>query len=257
MTGFSLDRGLPGKRIIVTGAGGGIGGAVTRLAVEAGMHVAASDVDAGRLQHTVDTLEGPGSAVAMALDLRDATAIRAFVHEAEERLGGLDGLVHPGAVIIRQYDIEAVTEETFDTQVAVNQRGTFFMLRDVGELLKARERPGAMVVFSSIGAFTGGISGSWVYSSTKGAVLSLVRGMARRYGPHGIRVNGVAPGAVDTPMLHNDVPAEDTEHIKELTPLGRIADPREIASVCLFLLSDAASYVNGVTLDVDGGWMTR
>jgi len=255
--GFSLDNGLPGKRIIVTGAGGGIGGAVARLAVEVGMHVAASDVDAGRLQSTVGALEGPGSAVAMPMDLRDAAAIRAFVHEAEERLGGLDGMVHPGALIIRQYDIEAVTEETFDAQVAVNQRGTFFMLRDVGELLKARGRPGSMVVFSSVGAFTGGISGSWVYSSTKGAVLSLVRGMARRYGPHGIRVNGVAPGAVETPMLRNDVSDEDTEHIRQITPLGRIADPSELASVCLFLLSDAASYVNGVTLDVDGGWMTR
>lgn len=255
---FSLDTGLAGRRIIVTGAGGGIGSAVTQLAVELGMHVAASDVAADRLQQTIDRAKGGvGSAVALPLDLRDGAAIKRGVREAEEALGGLDGLIHPGAVIIRQYDIEDVTEETFDTQVAINQRATFFLLRDVGERMVARGSPGAMVVFSSIGAFTGGISGSWVYSSTKGAVISLVRGMARRYGPHGIRVNGVAPGAVDTRMLHDDVPVEDIEHIKELTPLGRIAAPTELASVCLFLHSNAASYVNGVTLDVDGGWMTR
>jgi NAD(P)-dependent dehydrogenase (short-subunit alcohol dehydrogenase family) len=256
-TGFSLDAGLAGKKIIVTGAGGGIGGAVTRLATQAGLHVAASDVDEQRLQATVEAVEGPGTAIAMPLDLRDGSAINRFVGEADSALGGLDGMIHPGAVILRQYDIWEVSEETFDTQVAINQRSVFFLLRAVGEHLVANERTGAMVVFSSIGAFTGGISGSWVYSSTKGAVISLVRGMARRYGRHGIRVNGVAPGAVNTRMLHDDVPPEDTQHILELTPLGRIADPEELASVCIFLISDAASYVNGVTLDVDGGWMTR
>jgi NAD(P)-dependent dehydrogenase (short-subunit alcohol dehydrogenase family) len=254
---FSLDTGLAGRKIIVTGAGGGIGGAVARLATELGIDIVATDVDAQRLETTVDALSGPGRAIPLPLDLRDGAAIKRFVGEAENALGGLDGLIHPGAVIIRQYDIEDVTAETFDTQVAINQRAVFFLLRDVGEHMVARQRTGAMVVFSSIGAFTGGISGSWVYSSTKGAVISLVRGMSRRYGQHGIRVNAVAPGAVDTRMLHNDVPLEDIQHIKDLTPLGRIADPSELASVCIFLISDAASYVNGVTLDVDGGWMTR
>src|SRR5262249_59035663 len=124
-----------------------------------------------RLKQTIDAVEGSGSAVAVPVDLRDGAAIKEFVSSAESALGGLDGMIHPGAMITRQYDIEEVTEATFDAQVAVNQRATFFLLRDVGELMTARGNAGAMVVFSSIGAFTGGISGSWVYASTKGAVI--------------------------------------------------------------------------------------
>jgi NAD(P)-dependent dehydrogenase (short-subunit alcohol dehydrogenase family) len=254
---FSLDTGLPGKRVIVTGAGGGIGGAVTRLATQAGIDVVATDADEQRLRATVDSVSGPGRATGMPLDLRDTSAIKSFVRDAADALGGLDGLVHVGALIIRQYDINEVTDETFDRQVAVNQRATFFLIRDVCELMAAQGSPGAVVTFSSVGAFTGGISGSWVYASTKGAVIALTRGLARRYGPRSIRVNAIAPGAVETSMLRTDVPESDIQHIKDLVPLGRIAAPEELASVCLFLISDASSYVNGVTLDVDGGWMTR
>ncbi len=94
---FSLDNGLAGRRIIVTGAGGGIGGAVTRLAIELGMHVAASDVDIDRLQQTIDDAKGgPGTAVALPLDLRDGAAIKRGVREAEEAMGGLNGIAPEG-----------------------------------------------------------------------------------------------------------------------------------------------------------------
>src|SRR5207247_791711 len=108
-----------------------------------------------------------------------------------------------------QYDLNDVTEVDWDFQVDTNQKATFFLNRSIAELMKKQGRGGAIVDYSSVGAFTGGLGGSIAYSAAKGAVISMVRGLARLYGPFGIRINAIVPGAVDTPMfrggLHEDV----------------------------------------------------
>lgn len=256
MTGPS-SFGLAGRTIIVTGAAGGIGGATARMAVDNGMNVLAVDVAADRLHSFVADSPRAGAIAAHVADLARTDAIPGIVRAAVDRFGRIDGLVHAAAVLRRQLDISEITETDWDAQVDVNQRGSWFLVREVAETLRRMERPGAIVMVASAGAFTGGLGGSWVYASTKGAVVSMVRGFARTYAPLGIRVNAISPGTTNTEMLTRNLPQQRLDAVKALVPLGRIAEPEEMASVALFLLSDWASYVAGVTLDVDGAWLTR
>jgi NAD(P)-dependent dehydrogenase (short-subunit alcohol dehydrogenase family) len=111
---------------------------------------------------------------------------------------------------------------------------------------------------SSISGYLGLIAGSWVYAATKGAVTSMVKGFAKTYATDGIRVNGLCPGLVETPMVRGDVENEALDRlVREHVPIGRTASPSEVVRVGLFLLSDYATYVVGVNLDVDGGWLRR
>lgn len=255
---WSSSSGLAGRRLVVTGAASGIGAAMTRAAMAAGCDVLAVDLNEEGLTRTIGEVSGEGRAVPCVADLGSEGSSRRVVDTGIAEFGGLDGMFHAAAVMRRQYDINSVTENDFDLQVAVNQRAPWFLARDVCEHLSSEGRPGSIVLISSLGAFTGGLGGSWVYASTKGAILVMVRSFARQYAANGIRVNGIAPGTVDTPMLTGDLKEGQLEQIVDgLVPLKRVADPLELANAGLFLLSDYASYITGVTLDVDGGWNCR
>jgi NAD(P)-dependent dehydrogenase (short-subunit alcohol dehydrogenase family) len=197
-----------------------------------------------------------GAAVAVAGDVTDVEFHARLVDEAQ-RLGGPDALVTAAGVLRRASAIGDVTVADWHHHADVIERSTFFLVRAVAERIRERGRPGSVVCFSSVSAHHGGLGGTWAYAAANAGVLALVRGLARTYGAAGIRVNGIAPGAVDSPMMTRGLAREQLAAVVERVPLGRMADPAEIASVCLFLLGDAASYVTGVTLDVDGGWMTR
>ncbi len=253
----TASLGLAGRTIIVTGAAGGIGGATVRMAVEQGMQVLAVDVAADRLEAVVASSPRPEAVATHVADLGDTAAIPGVVQAAVDRFGPLHGLVHCAAILRRQMDITTITEADWDAQVNVNQRGSWFLVRDVAEQLRQQGTGGSIVMIASAGAFTGGLGGSWVYAGTKGAVVTMVRGFGRTYAPDGIRVNAVSPGTTNTDMLTRDLPKERLDAINAMVPLHRIAEPSEMASVALFLLSDWASYVAGVTLDVDGAWLTR
>ena len=249
--------GLAGRSIIVTGAAGGIGSAVVRMAVDNGMNVLAVDVAADRLEVVVSEIGRPDAVAAHSADMGVTAAIPGIIEAAVKRFGRVDGLVHAAARLKRQMDINEITEADWDAQVDVNQRGTWFLVREFAETLRGQGSGGSIVLFASVGAYTGGLGGSWVYAATKGAVVTMVRGFARTYAPNGIRVNGISPGTTNTEMLTRDLPPERLEAINAMVPLKRVAEPGEMASVALFLLSDWASYVAGVTLDVDGAWLTR
>ena len=249
--------GLTGRTVIVTGAAGGIGSAVVRMAVANGMNVLAVDVARDRLDAVVGTIAPPEAVAAYVADLAETSAIPAIVEAAVDRFGSIHGLVHAAAILRRQMEITEITEADWDVQVNVNQRGSWFLGREVAETLRRQGDGGSIVLFASAGAFTGGLGGSWVYSSTKGAVVTMVRGFARTYAPHGIRVNAISPGTTNTEMLTRDLPSERLDAINAMVPMKRVAEPEEMATVALFLLSNWASYVAGVTLDVDGAMMTR
>lgn len=236
---------LSGKRILVTGAARGIGRAVAELAVSAGARVVATDVRA-------KDLDGLSDVTTVPFDLTDVAGLPGLVHRAGEALGGLDALVHVAGVILRRGSIDEVTEADWDLQADVNLKATFFLDRAVAAVL-GRTGGGAIVNFASQGWWTGGFGGSVAYAATKGGVVSVSRGLARSLADRGVRVNVVAPGAVDTAMMREGMDDEARAAFVAQIPLGRMAEPVELAHAALFLVSDAASYLTGVTLNVSGG----
>ena len=164
-------------------------------------------------------------------------------------------LAHLAAVLRRRHDIREVDEPDWDAQVDVNLKATFFLNRAFAERLRGAGRPGAIVNFSSQGWWTGGFGGSIVYNATKGGIVTMTRGLARTYAAAGIRVNAVAPGLVDTAMLRDDLSATLLEGLVDQVPLGRVASPEEVAPAVVFLASEHAAYITGVTLNISGGWL--
>ena len=166
--------------------------------------------------------------------------------------GPFDILVNNAALFIHQ-PLPEVSLDDFDRQVAINFRATFLLCQAAAPIMAERGW-GRIVTISSIGARTGGVSQSAVYNATKAAIISLTKNFARNYGSHGLTANAVAPGAVDTYMTQHIIP-EYRERYLEQIPAGRFAEPAEIASVVDFLVSERAGYMNGATIDVNGGWL--
>ena len=233
--------------MLVTGAAGGIGAAVAAAFVEAGANVAASDVR---------PLPDQGVRASLQTDMRHSAECERLVDWAAAELGGLDVVAHMAGVLVRRDDLAAVTEEDWDTQHDVNLKASFFLLRAAGELMTRQGTGGRLIATTSQGWWSGGYGGSAVYAASKGGLVSLCRGLARSYGPAGITVNTVAPGAVDTAMLTTDLADQALDKIVADTPLGRLGRPEEVASAVLFLASSRSSFISAATLNVSGGWLT-
>ena len=248
---WDAAAGIEGKAVLVTGAAGGIGRAVAEAFAAAGARVAVHDLRDEAIAAVLSGLEGEGH-VAFAGDLRDPGEPQELVDAVREALGRIDALVHVAAVIVRREDLRDVSVEDIDLQQEVNVRAAFLLDRAAAEAMRAQGGGGRIVNFSSQGWWTGGFGGSVVYSATKGAVVSMTRGLARSYGADGILVNAIAPGAVDAPMLTQDLSQEALDEFVAQIPLGRVARPDELASVAVFLVSDHASYISGATINVSG-----
>lgn len=249
---LSLAAGVAGGGALITGAGGAIGAATARAFAAAGARLALTDVELGSLERTAATLVPGSEAHLLPADLREAAGREELLAATTARLGRIDALVHTAAVILRRPDLAAVTEADWDLQEQVNLRATFFLARDVAEAMAAGAG-GRIVLMTSQAWWTGGLDGSTAYAATKGGVVSLTRGLSRNYAPRGVRVNCVAPGAVDTPMLRDGSDPEKLERLRATIPLGRFAEPEELAGTILFLASDHARYITGATLNVTGG----
>lgn len=245
-----------GKVVLITGGASGMGAASARLFAERGAKVVIVDIN-GPLARSVAAEIGAGGPVTG--DVSDSAFCDGAVAAALERHGRLDVLVNAAGIIFRASG-EATPDEAWRRVMSVNVDGVFFMSRAAVRAMKPRGG-GAIVNFGSI---WGGIGSAGVaaYCASKGAVHNLTRAMALDHARDGIRINAVCPGEVNTPMLASGraVPptAEDLRKLGEaVVPMGRLADPREIARVVVFLASDEASYMTGSMVDVDAGYTAR
>ena len=244
---------LDGKVAAVVGAASGIGEAVAVALARLGARVACLDVEADKVAQVADHIRSAGGqAEAAGIDIRDGEAVQAVFDAVRQRHGGLDVAVCTPSVNVRK-PILAYTEEEFDRVVTLNLRGNFNVLRAAGRIMTAQGR-GSIILFSSIRAQTVE-PGQGVYAATKAGIVQLVRTAAAEFGPRGVRVNAVAPGVVDTPLTAPiKANAEWYGAYSAKTILKRWARPEEIAAPTAFLASDAASYMTGTVLFVDGGW---
>ncbi len=251
-SGAALGEGLLDRGVIVTGGASGIGRATVEAMATAGARVAVLDRDAAGIDDTLRGLAEPDRHVAVPFDLAEIGAIGDMVAAVRRQLGDLWALVHAASVLRRQ-PLDSVTEEDWDFQHDVNLKASFFLNRAVGQELIAAEGGGRIVNFTSAAFLTGAISGSDAYVASKGGIVTMTRSFARTYGPHGILVNCISPGQIDTPMQHIDNPPEVVAAAIQACPLRRMGKPSELASVAVFLASTNASFVHGATINVSGG----
>jgi NAD(P)-dependent dehydrogenase (short-subunit alcohol dehydrogenase family) len=244
---------LDGRVAAVIGAASGIGEAVAEACARQGAHVACIDKDGDGAAAVAQRIaRSSGKAEALALDVRDGAAVEKTLEDLQARRGRLDVAVSTPGVNVRK-PLLAYSEEEFERVVTLNLRGSFNVLRAAGRIMAARGR-GSIVLFSSIRSLVVE-PGQGVYAATKAGIVQLARAAAAELGPAGVRVNVVAPGVVDTPLT---APIKSNPDwygaYAARSILGRWAKPAEMAGPTVFLASDAASYVTGSVLFVDGGW---
>jgi 3-oxoacyl-[acyl-carrier protein] reductase len=237
---------------IVTGAGSGIGREIARLVHAEGGHVAAADIDPRGIAALVDDLGGD-HVLALQLDVRDGAAIDDAVDHVVETLGGVDVLFNNAGVTDKFTPAADTTDEFWEHVLGVNLIGPFRLARRV--LPSMLERGGGAIVntgsVASVVAGAGGVA----YTASKHGLLGLTRSLAFDYGPKGVRVNAVLPGAIKTAMTSSeDALVEGADEAIAATPAGRWARPEEVAKVAVFLASDDASFIYGSAFKVDGGW---
>jgi NAD(P)-dependent dehydrogenase (short-subunit alcohol dehydrogenase family) len=252
-----MDRRLEGHRALVTGGASGIGRATAERLVAEGARVAVLDVDGERAAELATSLGG--EALALTADVADEPAVERALASVREAWGGLDAAVVNAATQLVGDDDRAdrLTLETWRRTVDVNLTGAFLTVKHATRMLLANGG-GAVVCVGSPAGHYAIAPGLEAYSASKAGVSGLVRVAAIDFAEHGIRVNGVLPGITETPMNHwwLDDPSTRVETTAAI-PLGRAAQPQEIAAVIAFLLSADASYVTGALWSVDGGLTAR
>lgn len=244
-----------GKVAFLTGGGSGIGAEIARLLGARGAHVMVTDLDAASANSVAEEVgQAGGSASSLGLDVTDGAAVAAAVAETVRRFGKLDLGINNAGVTTPAIATADIPFDEWNRQIAVNLTGVFNCMKaQVPEML--RSGGGSIVNTSSIlGVLAVELRAG--YAAAKHGVVGLTKTAALDYAEKGIRVNAIAPGYVDTPIL-KDRNAEQRAEIASRHPMNRMAQPSEIAEAALFLLSDRAGFVTGTVMNVDGGYTAR
>ncbi|RPJ80121.1 MAG: SDR family oxidoreductase [Acidobacteria bacterium] len=242
---------LTGKLALVTGGGTGLGFAIARAFVDSGGRVIISGRREDTLREACRCLGE--SAAFIQNDITHLDALPLLVSEIESRFGGVDILVNNSGVHLKK-ELGQVTDDDFHRVIHINQEAVFSLTREVARAMAPRGR-GSIIMVSSM-ASRYGIPKVVAYTASKAAVEGMTRALAVELSPRGIRVNCIAPGFIDTPMSARALGQDPDRQrrVLERTPLGRLGKPEEVGFAAVFLASEAASYITGAILTVDGGY---
>ncbi|KIG03214.1 beta-ketoacyl-ACP reductase [Caballeronia concitans] len=245
---------LKGKVAIITGAAQGIGAATALKFAREGAIVAACDLNHDALTRVADACreaghEAGGEASAFCIDMSDRARVDEMVATVRERHGRIDVLVN-NAGITRDARLQKMTIEQFDAVIDVNLRAVFHATQAVADHMVAQGSGVILNASSVVGIY--GNFGQTNYAAAKFGVIGFTKTWSRELGPKGVRVNAVAPGFIDTPILAT-IPDDVLAKMRAQVPLGRLGKPEEIANIYAFLASDEASYINGAVIEASGG----
>jgi NAD(P)-dependent dehydrogenase (short-subunit alcohol dehydrogenase family) len=258
-----VDRSFEGKVALITGSGSGIGRASARAFGREGASVVVADVDVNGGEETVQMIrDAGGEASFVATDVSNPDQVNALVAKTEELYGGLDCAHNNAGIEGAAAETHEYPEEDWDRIVAVNLKGVWLAMRaEIPAMLKRGK--GAIVNTASTFGLVA-VPNCCGYVATKHAVAGLTKAAALENARRGIRINAVCPGAVDTPLLDRffdgiapDDPQALSDAYAEQEPIGRLGRPSEIGEAVVWLCSDAASFVTGTPMPVDGGWLAQ
>jgi len=228
-----------GKSVLVTGASRGVGASIAKHFADHGARVYASDIDAK---------------AQLLMDVRDRASVAAAMEKIEREAGGLDVLVN-NAGLLANGPFDATGGEAWDNLVAVNLTGIYNCVQAAVPAMKKRSGGSIINIASVSHEKGGGAFGNVWYGTTKAGVVAMTKGLGRELAPLAIRVNAIAPAVVDTDMVRSLLTPEVRARIIGRIPLGRLAEEGDVARLALFLASDAASFITGETIAVDGGFL--
>ena len=246
--------GLDGRVAIVTGAGGGLGGGICSALTQAGAAVAAVDVEGEKAEQVAESVSHEGArCLAFETDVSDRSSVEEMAKRVTGEFGGVDILVNNAAIYPSRPWTE-ITEEEWDEVLAVNLKGYFLCARAAYPHMRGRGQ-GRVINVASITFFIG-FANLLDYVSSKGGVVGFTRTLAREVGPEGVTVNAISPGAfpTDAEKIHPD-PEGYNRWVLDQQSIKRRGTPEDIGNLVAFLGSDAASFITGQTVEIDGGWL--
>jgi len=247
---------LTGKVALITGASSGIGAATASLFAELGAHVAlghhSNREGAAQVQRRIG--DAGGKAITIQADVRKDSDIQTMMKAVTEQLGPIDVLVNNAGSLLRRMKAAELDEAAWNEIINLNLTSAALCSRSVAPSMIERRR-GAIINVASIAGRNGGGPGAGPYAAAKGGLITYTKSLAKELAPYGVRVNAISPGVIDTPFHEVFSTPEMMRNFVAMIPLGRVGTPIECAKVIAFLASDAASYVIGETIEVNGGQM--